>query len=259
MPGQTIEDVARAEAVFLEKVIALHPEADGKPCVIGNCQAGWAVMMLAAIRPELFGPMIIAGSPLSYWAGVHGTIRCATAAACSAAAGSPRSTSDLGNGKFDGAWLVQNFENLNPANTLWTKQYNLYSKIDTEAPRYLGFERWWGGHVNLNAEEIQFIVDELFVGNNLAAGTIQTSDGTQRSICATSVRRSWCSAPRATTSRRRSRRSDGYSISTTASTTSARMGRRSSIPCTRRSATSAYLSRAAWPARNTASFPATST
>ena len=73
---------------------------------------------------------------------------------------------------------MQNFENLNPANTLWTKQYNLYSKIDTEAPRYLGFERWWGGHVNLNAEEIQFIVDELFVGNNLAAGEIKLSDGT---------------------------------------------------------------------------------
>ena len=45
------------------------------------------------------------------------------------------------------------------------KLCNLYSKIDTEAPRYLEFERWWGGHVNLNAEEIQFIVDELFVGN----------------------------------------------------------------------------------------------
>ena len=27
-------------------------------------------------------------------------------------------TSDLGNGKFDGAYLVDNFENLNPANTL---------------------------------------------------------------------------------------------------------------------------------------------
>jgi hypothetical protein len=50
--GQTIGDIARAEAIFLEKVIALHPDADGKPCVIGNCQAGWAVMMLAAIRPE---------------------------------------------------------------------------------------------------------------------------------------------------------------------------------------------------------------
>ncbi len=42
----------------------------------------------------------------------------------------------------------------------------------------MGFERWWGGHVNLNAGEIQFIVDELFVGNNLAAGRIKTSDGT---------------------------------------------------------------------------------
>jgi hypothetical protein len=29
MPGQTIEDIARAEAIFLEKVAALHPEADG--------------------------------------------------------------------------------------------------------------------------------------------------------------------------------------------------------------------------------------
>jgi hypothetical protein len=88
-------------------------------------------------------------------------------------------TSDLGGGTFDGAWLVQNFESQNPANTLWTKQYNLYSRIDTEAPRYLGFERWWGGHVNLNAEEIQFIVDELFIGNKLSAAGIKTSDGVE--------------------------------------------------------------------------------
>ena len=171
MPGQTIEDIARAEAVFLEKVIALHPEADGKPCVIGNCQAGWAVMMLAAIRPELFGPIIIAGSPLSYWAGVRGKNPMRYSGGLLGGSWLTALTSDLGHGKFDGAWLVQNFENQNPANTLWSKQYNLYSKIDTEAPRYLGFERWWGGHVNLNAEEIQFIVDELFIGNNLAAGT----------------------------------------------------------------------------------------
>ena len=55
VPGQTIEDVARAEAVFLEKVIALHPEADGKPCVIGNCQAGCRAMTFsrntASARP----------------------------------------------------------------------------------------------------------------------------------------------------------------------------------------------------------------
>jgi hypothetical protein len=178
MPGQTIEDIGRAEAKFLEKVIALHPQADGKPCVIGNCQAGWAVMTLAALRPELLGPMIIAGSPLEYWQGVHGKNPMRYTGGLLGGSWLTAFASDLGHGKFDGAWLVQNFENQNPANTLWSKQYNLYSKIDTEAPRYLGFERWWGGHVNLNAEEIQFIVDELFIGNNLAAGNIRLSEGT---------------------------------------------------------------------------------
>jgi len=177
MPGQTIEDIARAEAVFIEKVIALHPDADGKPCVIGNCQAGWAVMILASLRPELFGPIIVAGAPLSYWAGVRGKYPMRYSGGLLGGSWLTALTSDLGGGKFDGAWLVQNFENMNPSNTLWTKQYNVYSKVDTEADRYLEFERWWGGHVNLNAEEIQFIVDELFVGNNLAAGRIKTSDG----------------------------------------------------------------------------------
>src|ERR1700752_333225 len=177
MPGQTIEDIARAEALFLEKVIALHPDADGKPGVIGTCQGGWAVMMLAAIRPEFCGPIIVAGSPLSYWAGVHGKNPMRYLGGLLGGSRLTALASDLGRGKFDGAWIVQNFESLNPSNTLWRKQYDLYSKIDTEAPRYLGFERWWGGHVNLNAEEMQFIVDELFVGNNLAAGKIQTADG----------------------------------------------------------------------------------
>ena len=176
-PGQTIEDIARAEAQFLAKVIELHPAAEGKPCVIGNCQAGWAIMMLAAMRPELFGPLVIAGSPLSYWAGVRGKNPMRYTGGLLGGSWLTALASDIGRGKFDGAHLVQNFENQNPSNTLWTKQYNLYSKIDTEAPRYLEFERWWGGHVNLNAEEIQFIVDELFIGNNLATGALQTSDG----------------------------------------------------------------------------------
>ena len=178
MPGQTIEDIARAEAVFLEKVISLHPEADGKPCVIGNCQAGWAVAILASIRPELFGPIILAGAPLSYWAGVRGQNPMRYSGGLLGGSWLTALSSDMGAGKFDGGKLVANFENQNPANTLWTKQYNVYSKVDTEAKRYLEFEKWWGGHVNLNAEEIQFIVDELFVGNKLAAGLIETSDGT---------------------------------------------------------------------------------
>ena len=177
MPGQTIEDIMRVEAVFLEKVIELHPQAEGKPCVIGNCQAGWAVMMLAATRPELFGPLIIPGSPLSYWAGVEGENPMRYTGGLAGGSWITALTSDLGGGKFDGAHLVENFENLNPANTLWTKNYDLWKRVDTEGQRFLEFEKWWGGHVNLNAEEMQWIVDQLFVGNRLATAEIVTSDG----------------------------------------------------------------------------------
>jgi pimeloyl-ACP methyl ester carboxylesterase len=177
MPGQTIEEIMCAEAVFLEKVIALHPGADGKPCVIGNCQAGWAVMMLAATRPELFGPIILAGSPVSYWAGVEGHSPMRYSGGLLGGTWLTALSSDLGAGKFDGAHLVANFENLNPANTLWTKNYKVWADVDTEAQRFLEFERWWGDHVNLNAEEIQWIVDQLFVGNRLATAEIVTRDG----------------------------------------------------------------------------------
>ena len=177
MPEQTLEDIMHAEAVFLEKVIELHPEAEGKPCVIGNCQAGWAVMMLAAVRPELFGPIVVAGSPLSYWAGVKGQNPMRYTGGLLGGSWLAAMASDLGAGKFDGGYLVNNFEQLNPSNTYWSKHYNVFSKVDTESERFLGFEKWWGGHVNLNAEEIQWIVDQLFIGNRLATAEAVTSDG----------------------------------------------------------------------------------
>jgi len=177
MPGQTIEDIMEAEAVFLERVIALHPQAEGKPCVIGNCQGGWAVMLVAGTRPELFGPIIIAGAPLSYWAGVEGENPMRYTGGLAGGSWMTALTSDLGHGKFDGGHLVTNFENLNPSNTLWTKSYDLWSKVDTEGPRYIEFEKWWGGHVTLTGDEIQWIVDQLFVGNRLATGEIFTRKG----------------------------------------------------------------------------------
>src|SRR5262245_36414993 len=177
VPGQTLEDVGRAEARFLQRIAELHPEAEGRPCVVGNCQAGWAVMMLSSVAPELVGPILLAGAPLSYWAGEGTQNPMRYAGGLMGGSWLASLASDLGNGRFDGAHLVANFENLNPANTLWTKQYNLYAKIDTEEPRYLDFERWWGGFFLMNEEEMRFIVDNLFVGNKLASGGIVTSKG----------------------------------------------------------------------------------
>jgi pimeloyl-ACP methyl ester carboxylesterase len=177
MPGQTIEDVCRAEAIFIEDVSARHADAEGKPVVIANCQAGWQIMMMAAIKPNLTGPILLAGSPLSYWAGVRGKNPMRYLGGMLGGTWLTALSGDLGNGIFDGANLVANFESLNPANTYWTKAYNVYSKIDTEAERFLDFETWWGSPVLLNAEEMQWIADNLFVGNKLSTGQIRMSDG----------------------------------------------------------------------------------
>jgi pimeloyl-ACP methyl ester carboxylesterase len=177
MPGQTIEDVCRAEAIFIEDVASRHPEAESRPIVIANCQAGWQIMMTAAVRPDLPGPIILAGSPLSYWAGVRGKNPMRYLGGVLGGAWLTALAGDLGHGKFDGANLVANFEQLNPANTYWTKPYNVWAKIDTEPERFIEFETWWGSPVLLNAGEMQWIADNLFVGNKLSTGQIRTSDG----------------------------------------------------------------------------------
>jgi pimeloyl-ACP methyl ester carboxylesterase len=177
MPGQTIEDVCRAEAIFIAEVAARHPQAEGKPVVIANCQAGWQIMMTAAIKPDLTGPILLAGSPLSYWAGVRGKNPMRYLGGMLGGTWLTALSGDLGNGIFDGANLVANFESLNPANTYWTKAYNLYSKVDTEGERFLDFETWWGNPVLLDAQEMQWIADNLFVGNRLSTGRIRMSDG----------------------------------------------------------------------------------
>ncbi|KQW91809.1 hypothetical protein ASC94_18490 [Massilia sp. Root418] len=175
--GQTIEDVCRAEARFIAKVAELHPDADGKPALIGNCQAGWQIMMTAALNPDLPGPLVLAGAPLSYWNGVHGKNPLRYLGGLLGGTWLTALSGDLGNGVFDGAHLVSNFESMNPANTWWKKEYKVYAQVDSEAQRFLEFEKWWGNPVLLNAPEMQYIADNLFVGNRLSSGSIHDSTG----------------------------------------------------------------------------------
>jgi hypothetical protein len=174
--GQTLADVMQAEARFLEEVIARHPKCKSRPAVIGNCQAGWAMAMLDSVRPDLFGPLMLMGSPLSYWAGGSGLNPMRYSGATLGGAWLASMTADLGADRFDGAHLVSNFENLNPANTWWSKYHRLWSQVDTEAERFLEFERWWGGFFRMTGAEIETIVENLFVGNKLARGEVMAGD-----------------------------------------------------------------------------------
>lgn len=175
-PGQTLTAVRNAQVRFVEEIRNRHKDAP-RPAVIGNCQGGWAAALVGAKRPDLVGPLVFNGSPLSYWGGVEGMSPMRYQGGLLGGVWINSFLSDLGGGKFDGANLVANFERLNPANTLWSKQYSLYDNVDTEEERYLNFEKWWGGFFQMTSEEIHTIVDGLFVGNKLERGEFELEPG----------------------------------------------------------------------------------
>ena len=176
-PGQQFLDVVEGQVSFFERVVALHPDVP-RPFAIGNCQAGYQTLMVAILRPDLFGPCLVAGSPMSYWQGVHGKNPMRYSGGLLGGSWLTAMTSDLGNGKIDGTGLILNFDILNPANWLWGKQYEVYSHIDSDGERYLEFEKWWGDFIQLNGDELQFLVDNLFIGDKLTRNELQSSDGT---------------------------------------------------------------------------------
>jgi hypothetical protein len=174
MENQTLADVLHALRRFVQEVAERHPGA--APVVYGNCQAGWAATLLAADCAGLAGPVILNGTPLSYWAGESGVNPMRMAAGFGGGAWLAHFLADLGDGRFDGAWLVQNFEGLKPE-AVWQKYAGLYADMDRERERFLAFERWWNGFYFLSREEILAIVENLFIGNRLEEGSLRICEG----------------------------------------------------------------------------------
>jgi pimeloyl-ACP methyl ester carboxylesterase len=175
-PGQFLAYVTRAEAAFVREVMRRHPQS-AKPVVIGNCQGGWATLLLAATNPDLTGPVVINGAPVAPWSGRVGENPMRYNAGVLGGTWIPMFLSDLGGGVFDGAHLVQNFELMNPARTLFRKYTDLFRDVDTAEETFLNFERWWGGFFLLSEPEIRWIVEQLFVGNRLVKNEARIEPG----------------------------------------------------------------------------------
>lgn len=175
-PGQTLADVTCAEAEFVREVQRRHPDSP-KPVVIGNCQGGWATLLLAATNPDIVGPIVLNGAPVAPWSGEVGKNPMRYNAGVLGGTWQPMFWSDLGGGVFDGAHLVMNFEQLNPSRNFFRKYFDLYLDPDGGRERFLDFERWWGGFFLMNEAEIRWIVENLFVGNKLVRNIAQLEPG----------------------------------------------------------------------------------
>jgi pimeloyl-ACP methyl ester carboxylesterase len=175
-PGQTLVDVMHAEADFLREIARRHPGSN-KPVVVGNCQGGWATLILAAANPELSGPLVLNGAPVSTWSGQIGESPMRYNGGLLGGVMPAMLISDLGGGEFDGAHLVSNFEMLNPSRNFFGKYYDLFADVDNKREGFLEFEKWWGGYHFTNEAEIRWIVETLFVGNKLARGKAELEPG----------------------------------------------------------------------------------
>jgi pimeloyl-ACP methyl ester carboxylesterase len=175
-PGQTIADVMRAEAGFVKEIVRRHPDAP-QPVVVGNCQGGWATLLLAAANPDITGPIVINGAPVSAWSGVNGRSPMRYSGGLLGGALPANLIADLGGGQFDGAHLVMNFEKMNPGRSFFRKYYELFADVDNGRERFLDFEKWWGGFYFLNEAEIHWILENIFVGNRLSRGEARLEPG----------------------------------------------------------------------------------
>lgn len=173
VPHQHLVDVLHALRRFIDEVMARH---NGRaPVLYGNCQAGWAAMLVAIHCQGPVGAVVLNGSPLSYWAGESGANPMRLAGGLLGGSWVTNFLADLGDGRFDGAWLIENFENLKPE-SVWVKYANLYLDVDQEEERFLDFERWWNAWYSFSREEIVEIVDHLFIGDELEQGTLNFGD-----------------------------------------------------------------------------------
>lgn len=173
-PHQQLVDVLHALRAFVDEIMTRHP---GKaPVLYGNCQAGWAAMLVAIHCRGSAGPIVLNGSPLSYWAGESGANPMRLAGGLFGGSWLTHFLGDLGDGRFDGAWLIQNFETLKPEAAIWDKYASLFLDIDREEERFLEFERWWNAWYSFSREEMVEIVNHLFIGNELEQGTLNLGD-----------------------------------------------------------------------------------
>ena len=179
--------------------------------------------------------MITAGSPLSYWQGVHGKTPMRYTGGLYGGSWLTALTGDLGAGIFDGAYLVAELREHEPVE----------HALDQAVQRLRQ-----GRHRGPALSRLREVVGRPrapqrrgdAVDRRQPVRRQQAGHGRDRhprrgaaSTCATSTRRSSASARRATTSPRRSRRWAGSSTCTTASTTSAPTARPSSTASTTRS------------------------
>jgi poly(3-hydroxybutyrate) depolymerase len=151
----------------------------GEPVhLIGDCQGGWLAAIVAALDPGSVASLTIGAAPIDFHAG-EGPLLDGIALAAGLAGAPYRALVEAGGGVLRGEVMVAGFIALAPEEE-GRKQLDLLLAIHDEeyVRRYADFEDWFKHTQDIAGAFYLWIVEHLFEGNELAAGTLRVADRT---------------------------------------------------------------------------------
>ena len=151
-------------------------EIGGPVNLVGDCQGGWLATIYAALHPEDVNTLTIAGAPIDFHAGdavIHESVQ----ALSDEDLRFYKNMVAVGNGVLKGDFLLGGFIAIKPENEVG-KQLQLLAHLreDRHVDRYRAFEDWYKHTQDVAGPFYLWLVEHLFMGNELVGGTL-TVDG----------------------------------------------------------------------------------
>ena len=168
----TVED-------YLAVIVDAIAHMGGRVHLIGDCQGGWLAVIYAALHPDTVETLTIAGAPVDFHAGeplIHDWMRLLAPERDMAFYRRLVSSND---GVLPGKYLLGGFIVMQPDNEL-NRQLQLLAHIHEpgHVSRYQTFENWFKHTQPIPGAFYLWIVEHLFQGNELIAGTLRVGDRT---------------------------------------------------------------------------------
>jgi poly(3-hydroxyalkanoate) synthetase len=153
---------------YLADINVCVDELGGTAALVGLCQGGWCAAMFAARFPAKVSQLVLAGSPIDTAAG-DGAIK---EAAYSLPMRFYEQLVQSGGGLLKGAYMLEGFKNMHPADQYLGKFVQLYEHVEDPSyvERFNQFERWYECTLDLPGAWYLQVIQELFKENRLARG-----------------------------------------------------------------------------------------
>ncbi|WP_232666111.1 alpha/beta fold hydrolase [Pseudonocardia sp. TRM90224] len=162
---------------YVEVVDRAVRHMGGRANLVGDCQGGWLAAVYAALHPERVHTLTLAGAPIDFHAG-ESVVASSTRVLTGALGLAPyRTLVALNGGTMPGAAALANFIAIQPQAEV-SRQLDLLLNITDTAhvARYRAFEDWFKHTQDIPGAFYLWLVEHLFHGNELVAGTLQVGD-----------------------------------------------------------------------------------